>query len=144
MGSIVSATTRATYGATASLSRRDQFLASAETLIAAAHDEIEAGQFDLALENAYRGALRVAGAANADSPDLRKRKRHPSSAWEKLALTGDDGKRWAARFQTYSRTRGRVASGIDTAPDPKLVLRLLADVEEFYRDVHPVDLPLVA
>lgn len=144
MGSIVSATTRATYGAAGSLSQRDQFLASAEALIAAAHDEIEAGHFDLALENAYRGALRVAGAVNADSPDLQKRKRRPSSAWDKLALTGEEGKLWAARFQSYSRTRSRVVSGIDTAPDPSLVFRLLADVEEFYIAVHPVDMPLVA
>ena len=75
MGSVVSATTGAVYGRGARISKADQFLAAAEELIGLAHDDFEAGRHDVAMENAYRAALRVAGARNAGSPVVRKRKR---------------------------------------------------------------------
>ena len=56
MASVVSATTGSVYGAGARVSRADQFLAAAESLIAQAHDDFEAGRHDLAMENAYRAA----------------------------------------------------------------------------------------
>lgn len=144
MNSIISATTNRAYGAGAKLSRRDAFLIAAAALLSAAHGDIEAGRFDLAMENAYRAALRVAGAVCADSDAIRKRKRLPTNAWDKLALTGEEGKRWAATFRAYSRERGRVASGLELHPDPKVVLKLLGDAEEFYLQVDPGQQPLAA
>lgn len=132
MASVMSATTGAVYGAGARSGRAEQFLSAAEGLISQAHDDFEAGRYDLAMENAYRAALRVAGARNAASSILRKRKRLPTSAWDKLALTGVDGARWAKVFQAYSAQRGRVASGIESDPGAEVVHRLLADAEDFY------------
>lgn len=144
MQSVISATTSRAYGAPARMSRRDSFLASAESLLVAAHEEFEDGRADLAMESAYRAALRIAGAAVADSEAVRKRKRLPTSAWEKLALTGERGKHWAARFRTYSHLRGRVVSGLELHPDAATVYRLIADAEEFYHEVHPGESPLAA
>lgn len=144
MNSVISATTSRAYGSPAKASRRDGFLGAAEQLIAAAHEEVEAGRFDLVMENAYRAALRVAGAVCAESPVVRKRKRLPTSAWDKLVLAGEREKAWAAKFRSYSRLRGRVASGLEINPDPAVVLRLLADAEEFYFEVHPGETPLAA
>ncbi len=144
IGSVVSATTGAVYGRGARVSRVDQFLAAAEELIGLAHDDFEAGHHDMAMENAYRAALRVAGARNAASPIVRKRKRLPTSAWDKLALTGDDGAHWAAVFKRYSAQRGRVASGIETDPGAAVVYRLLAHAEEFYQSTRAGEVPMAA
>ena len=74
--------------------------------LAQAHDDFEAGRHDLAMENAYRAALRIAGARSAQSPVVRKRKRLPTNAWDKLALTGAAGADWAAeRKKTVSASR---------------------------------------
>ena len=144
IGSVVSATTGAVYGRGARVSRADQFLAAAEELIGLAHDDFEAGRHDMAMENAYRAALRVAGARNAASPIVRKRKRLPTSAWDKLALTGDDGAHWAAVFKRYSAQRGRVASGIETDPGAAVVYRLLAHADEFYQSTRAGEAPMAA
>ena len=69
----------------------DSFIFSAEALLAQAHADFAARRYDLAMENAYRAALRIAGACNARSIVLRKRKRLPTNAWDKLALTGESG-----------------------------------------------------
>ncbi|MCG7273928.1 SAV_6107 family HEPN domain-containing protein [Corynebacterium afermentans] len=142
MGSVVSATTGAVYGRGARVSKADQFLAAAEELIGLAHDDFEAGRHDVAMENAYRAALRVAGARNVSSPIVRKRKRLPTSAWDKLALTG--GAHWASVFKRYSAQRGRVASGIETDPGAAVVHRLLSDAEEFYLSTRAGEMPMVA
>ena len=144
IGSVVSATTGAVYGRGARVSRTDQFLAAAEELIGLAHDDFEAGRHDMAMENAYRAALRVAGSRNAASPIVRKRKRLPTSAWDKLALTGDDGAHWAAVFKRYSAQRGRVASGIETDPGAAVVYRLLAHADEFYQSTRAGEAPMAA
>lgn len=144
MSSVVSATTSKAYGSVSRPSRRDAFLSSADSLLLAAHEEVERGQFDLAMESAYRAALRVAGAVCAGSATVKKRKRLPTSAWDKLALTGAQGQQWAARFRQFSRERGRVASGIEASPDPVVVLDLLAAAEEFYFWAHPSFAPLAA
>lgn len=137
LNSVISSTTSKAYGSARRPSRRDTFLGSADSLLLAAHEEVEAGRLDLAMENAYRAALRIAGAVCAESEAVRKRKRLPSSAWDKLALTGADGEEWAARFKKYSSVRARVASGIEPHPDSKMVFELLAAVEEFYFYAHP-------
>lgn len=144
MGSIMSATTGAVYGAGARVGRVEQFLTAAEGLLSQAHDDFEEGRHDLAMENAYRAALRVAGARNAASPIVRKRKRLPTSAWDKLALTGVDGARWAKVFQHYSAQRGRVASGIESDPGAQVVHQLLSDTEDFYRATLVGDEPVAA
>lgn len=144
MSSVISATTSKAYGAAVKPSRRDAFLAAAEELLDAADREMNGGAVDLAMEYGYRAALRIAGAVNAESDVLRKRKRLPTSAWDKLALTGAQGERWAARFQTFSRQRGRVASGLDQRPDPVIVRRLLDATKAFYFEVHPGQVPTAA
>ncbi|QPK82690.1 hypothetical protein G7Y29_07340 [Corynebacterium qintianiae] len=137
MNSIVSATTNSVLGSGAGMSQRDAFLSSAYALLAQAKEDFDLGAFDVALENSYRAALRVAGSVNADSPVIQKRKRLPTSAWEKLALTSDRGKEWAAAFSAYSRERGRVVSGIEANPDPHAVRTLIELTSQFLEDSTP-------
>lgn len=144
MGNVISATTGRAYGAKARPSRSENFFAAADHLLAAARVDVDAGRYDLALENAYRAALRIAGARNASSSVLRKRKRLPTSAWDKLALTGDEGARWAGVFSRYSALRGRVASGIETDPSPGTVKELLTQAEAFYLASQEGGAPLAA
>lgn len=137
MGSVVSATTGRAYGDGVKASKEESFFTAAADLLASADVELEAGRYDLALEYAYRAALRVAGARNAASPIVRKRKRLPTSAWDKLALTGEEGAQWAATFSSFSTARARAASGIDISPDPSMVARLVALAGQFYSDSLP-------
>lgn len=134
MSSVVSATTGAVYGTTPAVSRRDEFLAAAGPLLEDARDQLAAGAGDLALESAYRAALRTAGAVVAQSATVAKRKRLPTSAWEKLALTGPRGTYWANTFSDFSRIRGRVASGIELHPRTADVERLLGYAIDFYAE----------
>lgn len=143
-GSVVSATTGDAYGATPKLTRYEAFASAAEVLLGQARQDFEVGSYDLALENAYRAALRTAGAFNAQSEVLRRRKRLPTSAWDKLALTGERGAEWAAIFSSYSALRGRVASGIELDPDRTVVGKLMADAEEFYQELVGGAAPAVA
>lgn len=135
MSSVISATTGAVYGAKPAASRHDEFLSSAHALLNDAHDQLAAGAPDLALESAYRAALRTAGAAAAQSPVVAKRKRLPTSAWDKLALTGPRGKYWADTFSGFSRLRGRVASGIELRPRREEAERLLDLASSFYEEI---------
>lgn len=146
MSSIVSATTKAAYGSAAHGTRRERFFRSAYVLLAQAQADYAAGALDVAMENAYRAALRVAGAVNAGSPVIRKRKRLPASAWDKLRLTSERGKEWAETFTAFSVQRSRVITGIEPHPDPRVVQRLIALVEEFLEESIPGDTkaPLVA
>ncbi|AWB84363.1 SAV_6107 family HEPN domain-containing protein [Corynebacterium liangguodongii] len=137
MNSVVSATTGAVHGEAARVSRRDRFLDAAHGLLAQAHGEFGRGEFDLALESAYRAALRVAGAVNAESPVIQRRKRLPTSAWDRLALTSQQGEAWAGRFARFSRLRGRVASGIETRPSPLVVAELLDLAAQFLDEAVP-------
>lgn len=136
MNSVISATTGSVMGAPTAhgrnMKRIDGFLASAESLLASASEHLAGGKGDLGLEDAYRAALRVAGAVNAASPVIANRKRLPTSAWDKLALTGESAKAWAAQFKRYSALRGRVASGIVTQPPREDVVALLDLAYAFY------------
>lgn len=134
MASVVSATTGAVYGAAPAVSRHDDFLLAASALLADAREQLDAGADDLALESAYRAALRTAGAAITQSDVVAKRKRLPTSAWEKLALTGPRGSYWAEKFSGYSRVRGRVASGIELRPRKEDVDSLFALALNFYTE----------
>lgn len=134
MSSVISSTTGAVYGATPAMSRHDEFVGAAGLLLEDARGQLAAGAADLALESAYRAALRTAGAMIAQSATVSRRKRLPSSAWDKLALTGPRGKYWAEIFVRFSRQRGRVASGIELHPDPVEVERLFEYATAFYEE----------
>lgn len=135
MNSVISATTGAAYGTAITVSRQEGFLDAARELLSDALEQECAGHFDVALESAYRAALRTAGAQVAASPAVGKRKRLPSSAWDKLKLTGERGAYWSSVFSSYSRMRGRVASGIDLQPSPVRVRELIRDAEKFFAEV---------
>lgn len=135
MNSVISATTGTAYGTVPATSRSENFLGTARALLDEACAHLGAGQPDLALESAYRAALRTAGAVLADSKVIAKRKRLPTSAWEKLKLTGIRGAYWAEVFEGYSRLRGRVASGIELKPDSARVAELVDRAAEFYAEV---------
>ncbi|MDY5786098.1 MULTISPECIES: SAV_6107 family HEPN domain-containing protein [unclassified Corynebacterium] len=137
MNSVVSATTHAPYGAGAGTSKSSRFFRAADDLFAHALTAYERGAYDVALEYGYRAALRLAGAVNADSAAIKKRKRLPSSAWDRLQLTGARGQFWARELSAYSALRGRVASGIEVAPDPTVVRGLLTRVERFREESVP-------
>lgn len=146
MSSILSATTNSVAGTASSTSRRDRFFDSAHELLASARADVRDGALDNAMENAYRAALRVAGAVNADSPVIQKRKRLPTNAWKKLALTSGRGSDWAKIFSAFSAQRGRIASGIETHPDPAVVENLISLAEQFLEESLPGStvVPLVA
>ena len=59
MSSVISATTGAVYGAVPATLQHDEFLASGRALLEDAHAQLAAGAYDLALESAYRAALRL-------------------------------------------------------------------------------------
>lgn len=136
MASVISATTGVVQGRGRGGSASQKFLAAAEALLASAKEEIVQGRHDIALESSYRAALRVAGAVNAESAKIKHRKRLPSSAWDRLALTGTRGQEWAAQFSQYSRLRGRVASGIEDSVDASDVVRLFRLAESFFAEVY--------
>lgn len=144
MNSIISATTGATYGTVPRPTRHDKFLDSARGLLADAHLRIAHGEYDLAVESAYRAALRTAGAVIAESVAVAKRKRLPTSAWDKLRITGPQGEMWADVFSGYSTLRGRVASGIELRPNPLKATALVADAADFYAEVAGEDQSLAA
>jgi len=135
MNSIISATTGSAYGTVPRASQHDVFLDSARELLADAQARIARGEYDLAVESAYRAALRTAGAVIAESAAVAKRKRLPSSAWDKLRITGARGEAWADIFSGYSALRGRVASGIELRPSPTRATALVADATDFYAEV---------
>lgn len=132
MAQIISATTRVGRRASA----RDHHLFVARTLLDQAHDHLSRDEAGLALENAYLAALRTAGARIAVSEVIAKRKRLPSSAWDKLALVDGAGLARSQEFSGYSTWRSRVGSGIERDPDIGLVGDLLDRVEAFLTEVE--------
>lgn len=98
--------------------------------------QLEAGRNDVALENAYQSALRVAGAKIVSSAALSKRKRLPGSAWEKLELIDGEGAKWAKYFRSHSRLRSLVASGVREAPDAEVIQEILDHAWDFLEEVQ--------
>lgn len=131
MSNVVSATTKFRGRST----KREEFISKADALLAEARVQHAAGNHDVALESAYRAALRTAGARIAASK-VAKRVRKPQGAWEQLKLVDEDGKQWAEVFEAFSRTRSRVASGLDFNVEPLIVARLIVHVEEFLAEVE--------
>ncbi|MCG7440621.1 MULTISPECIES: SAV_6107 family HEPN domain-containing protein [Corynebacterium] len=128
MAQIISATRTRSFGREGG--KRARFLFQARELLDSARGYAAHGRFDQALEVAYQAALRTAGARVAASAVARRR-RLPSSAWERLALVGVEDKRWAETFKAYSRTRARVASGLDEVPGEKFVYGLMQRSAQF-------------
>ncbi|QPK78513.1 hypothetical protein G7Y31_08075 [Corynebacterium lizhenjunii] len=118
--------------------KRQRFLSQAHGLLFQARREAAAGDWPQALEFAYQAGLRTAGAWVADSP-VAKRKRLPSSAWDRLALVGAEAKGWAQRFRAYGTTRSRVMSGLDDCVEAQLVLELIALAGDFLARVDGTD-----
>ncbi|MDO4908738.1 MAG: SAV_6107 family HEPN domain-containing protein [Corynebacterium sp.] len=104
-------------------------------LLMQAREFLFAGDLSLAVEYAYRAALRCAGARVADSP-VAKRKRKPSNAWEQLAMIDELGKQRAMQFQAFSRIRQRVVAGLRTDIDEAKVRTLIDAVDEFISEVQ--------
>lgn len=125
--------------------KREEFLSKAASLLAEARTLHAQGDHDVALEMAYRAALRTAGARVAGSK-VASRKRKPQGAWEQLKLVDEAGKEWAGVFGAFSRKRSRVASGLDFNTEPLVVARLISHVEEFLgeAEVEAGWLPAVA
>ena len=128
MAQIISATRTRSNGRAGG--KRARFLFQARELLDAARGYAVEGRFDQALEVAYQSALRTAGARVAASAVARRR-RLPSSAWDRLALVGVEEKRWAESFKGYSRTRARVASGLDEVPGEDFVYGLMQRAAQF-------------
>ena len=80
--------------------KRARFLFQARELLDSARGYAAEGRFDQALEVAYQSALRTAGARVAASVVARRR-RLPSSAWDRLALVGVESKRCDESFKGY-------------------------------------------
>lgn len=106
-------------------SKRQRFLTQAALLLADARADAANGRMDQALEKAYQAGLRTAGACVAASATVSKRRRLPTSAWDQLSLVGAEEEEWADSFRAYSRTRSRLASGIDRGVADKVVFDLM-------------------
>ncbi|MDO5031379.1 SAV_6107 family HEPN domain-containing protein [Corynebacterium sp.] len=133
MAHVISATARGTRARSqggARWARRDRFLVQARELLESARQEAASGRLEQALEMAYRAALRAAGACVAGSA-VAGRRRLPTSAWDQLALVGAEEKRWAEKFEKYSRVRSRVGNGLDASVDPEVVYSLMGLTAEF-------------
>ena len=94
-------------------------------MLADARADAANGRMDQALEKAYQAGLRTAGACVAASATVSKRRRLPTSAWDQLSLVGAEEEGWADSFRAYSRTRSRLASGIDREVADKVVFDLM-------------------
>ena len=124
MGQVISATARRVQRQGGQGSKRQRFLTQAALLLADARADAANGRMDQALEKAYQAGLRTAGACVAASATVSKR-RLPTSAWDQLSLVGAEEEEWADSFRAYSRTRSRLASGIDRGVADKVVFDLM-------------------
>lgn len=132
MSRIISATTRSAPGGRS----RDRYLFAAGVVLEQARDHLREGEMGLALEYAYRAALRTAGARIAASGVLARRRRVPSSAWDKLVLIDEAGARRAQEFRGYSAVRSRVSSGIERDPEPAMVQELIVRTKNFLAEAE--------
>lgn len=138
MAQVISATTKLAARSRGRLPagaqvKYQRFVAQAETLLQQARQYAAAGRMDQALEVAYQAGLRTAGARVAGSV-LAKRKRLPSSAWDRLALLGGDNARWARCLSDYSRIRSRLASGLEREVSDSTVFALMDQVAQFFTE----------
>ena len=131
MGQVISATARRVQRQGGQGSKRQHFLTQAALLLADARANAAQGRMDQALEKAYQAGLRTAGACVAASATVSRRRRLPTSAWDQLALVGKEEKEWAEAFRAYSRTRSRLASGIDRVVADRVVCDLMDLVARF-------------
>lgn len=125
MAQVISATARRIQRQGGQGAKRQRFLTQAALLLADAKSDAAKGRMDQALEKAYQAALRTAGACVAGSATVSKRRRLPTSAWDRLSLVGVAEKEWAEKFRAYSRTRSRLASGMDREVADSVVFGLM-------------------
>ncbi|AZA08917.1 SAV_6107 family HEPN domain-containing protein [Corynebacterium pseudopelargi] len=91
---------------------------------------LERGDNTVALEYAYRAALRVAGAWVSQTP-IARRVRKPKGVWAQLELTGNAGQAWAQEFQRWSTLRARASMGLEVDIDAAKVRALMSLVGDF-------------
>ena len=117
--------------------RRDSWestMSIARSHLKESHEAAAAGNWVLALEQAYRAGLRTAAARFGESPVAARRKRLPTSVWDQLSLVDAASAEWAARVGAYSRMRSRLLSGMDREVEPEVVRDVQQLVTEFYDD----------
>ncbi|AKK11469.1 SAV_6107 family HEPN domain-containing protein [Corynebacterium uterequi] len=122
MGNVVSAVDKFHPSA----GRQERFLRAAHALLEQADQAYRVGDLGLALEYAYQAALRAAGARLTCAPQLTRRRRLPSSAWDKLELLDAASREWARSFRAFSRLRSHVGSGVISVPPRAEVDKLMA------------------
>lgn len=115
------------------------FLMKAHSLMDQATAQRERGEYAHAFESAYQAALRTAG-ARIEEAGVRRRRRVPSGAWQRLALDDARGQYWAGIFQEFSPIRQRLMAGVRGIDDPRRLDDLLALVGEFLDEVEGVDM----
>ncbi|GGG70705.1 SAV_6107 family HEPN domain-containing protein [Corynebacterium pelargi] len=91
---------------------------------------LERGDITVALEYAYRAALRVAGAWVSQTP-IARRVRKPQGVWAQLELSGEAGQAWAREFHPWSTLRARASMGLEVDVDAAKVRALMSLVEDF-------------
>lgn len=133
MTAVVSATTGMQR-----MGKSGELLVHADALLRDASLMLERNDYAVALEYAYRAALRVAGAWVAQTP-VARRVRRPRSMWEQLRLTGDAGVQWAEDFHHYAQLRSRVSMGLDVELSSADVERLMDKVAQFQSAVQCAD-----
>ncbi|MCF4006274.1 hypothetical protein L1O03_03655 [Corynebacterium uropygiale] len=111
----------------------------AHSLLEQAEAQREQGDYAHAFESAYQAALRTAG-SRIEEAGLRRRRRVPSGAWQRLALIDERGAYWAEVFRRFSSTRQRLMAGVRGIDDPRRLDELLARVGEFLDECEGVDL----
>ncbi|MDY3127831.1 MAG: SAV_6107 family HEPN domain-containing protein [Corynebacterium sp.] len=139
MAQVISATIRRAQRGNSGYAQRQHFLAQALLLLNESRALAAEGKYDLALEKAYQSGLRTAGAAMATSSVIAKRKRLPSSAWDRLELVGSAEKEWASSFRAHSRTRSRVLSGMLRDVSSAVVYEVMDLAAQFLMSVESGD-----
>ena len=125
MGQVISATARRVQRQGGQGSKRQRFLTQAALLLADARADAANGRMDQALEMKNHAGLRTAGDGVAASETISNGRRLQTSAWDQLSLVGAEEEEWADSFRAYSRTRSRLASGIDRGVADKVVFDLM-------------------
>lgn len=122
MAQIISAASK--FSASRQGVKRGHFLSQAHLLLSQAQHAVAVGKDVEAFEFAYQAALRTAGAWVAESA-VSKRRKLPSSAWERLELVGPVAREWAGEFKGLSRRRSRLMNGLDSEVSSEEVKALI-------------------
>lgn len=140
MEPLISATTLHSHRYGSRFSRADTFLAKASRLPAQAAQARSQERLADAVEFAYQAGLRAAGArlAEAGSPRSRSR-RAGQGAFDRLRKLSVADAAWAERMSRFSRVRSRLAIGLDSEVETKVVDRLISEVSAFLASIEAAD-----